>query len=304
MKRSTNLAWSELRVGILLLAAFLVGTSAIVFFSGIREYFRPTFPVHTYLTKVSGLKPGAVVMLSGVTVGNVTTLDLAPEKDAVKVSMKIYTALGEAVRENATATLGSQGLLGDKYIELDPGSQELPPIAVDGVIQPNLDALDIDQVMGQAEDVTKKLNDLLDEMTGLAREIREGGGTAGKLLADSGLYDNARKAAAELTDTAKALSETASTYDKLGDKVGKTFLEGDGTLKRLADNPEPFEKLNASLGHMDTVLGRLEEGEGALGKLLNDPEMADEMTGLVQDIRALVTDIKEHPKRYFDVSVF
>lgn len=303
MKRSTNLAWSELRVGLILVAALLVGTVAVTSFSGIREYFRPTFPLTTRFSQVSGLKPGAVVMLSGVLVGNVKDLAIPPGKSPeVEVTMAIYTARRKDIRADAEASLGSQGLLGDKYIEIAPGSPDQPPVAPGGRIA-GTTPTDFTQVVDQAQDAADRLGALLDEVTALAKAMRKGEGTAGRLVTDPALYDQARDAAGALSDTAKELSETARAYRDLGARISQ-MTEADGTMHRLTTDPEPFERLTRAMGHLDAVLAKVEAGEGTLGRAVNDPELADEVTGLVKDLRGLVQDVQKHPDKYVRFTLF
>jgi phospholipid/cholesterol/gamma-HCH transport system substrate-binding protein len=303
MKRSTNLAWSELKVGLLLVVAFLVGTVAIVSFSGIREYFRPTFPLYTVMKQVSGLKPGAVVMLSGVRVGNVTGLAIAPEgKGGVRVAMNIFTDNADDVRRDAHASLGSQGLLGDKYIELAAGTAMAPPVSPGATITGDTPT-DFSEVVGSAQDATAKLTEVLDELASLTRELRTGKGTAGQLIRDPGLYDDARKATEAFAGTATDVTETARTYRELGDRLNQV-LEQDGTLHKLASDGQPFDRLNEALARLDRVLSRVESGEGTLGKAVNDPELMDELTGLIKDTRRLVNEVEQDPKKYIHFSVF
>lgn len=303
MKRSTNLAWSELRVGLILVVALLVGTVAVMSFSGIREYFRPTFPLQTHFSQVSGLKPGAVVMLSGVLVGNVTDLAIPPgDTPGVEVTMAIYTARRKDIRADAQASLGSQGLLGDKYIEIAPGSPDAEPVAPGGRIA-GTTPTDFTQVVDQAQDTADRLGTLLDEMTALTKALRTGEGTAGRLVTDHALYDQARDAAGALTDTATELTQTAQAYRELGARISE-MAEADGTMHRLSTDPEPFERLTRAMGRLDAVLAKVEAGEGSLGRAVNDPELVDEVTGLVKDLRRLVQDVEENPNKYVRFSLF
>jgi phospholipid/cholesterol/gamma-HCH transport system substrate-binding protein len=303
MKRSTNLAWSELKVGLLLVVALLIGTVAVVSFSGIRAYFRPTFRLSTHFDQVSGLKPGAVVMLSGVQVGSVKGLSLVPgEGQGVEVAMAVYAVHRPDIRADARASLGSQGLLGDKYVELTPGTAQAPPVTPGATIGGTAPT-DFTQVVGQAQDAADRLARLLDELTALAKTAREGEGTAGRLLRDPALYDEARGAAHALAGSANQVTDTAQAYRDLEKRLDE-MLAADGTLNRLAKDPEPFARLNEALGRMDTVLARVEKGEGSVGKAFSDPELADEITGLVKDLRGLVRDVEENPKKYVHVSLF
>jgi phospholipid/cholesterol/gamma-HCH transport system substrate-binding protein len=303
MKRSTNLAWSELKVGLLLVLALVIGTVAVVSFSGIREYFRPTFRLTTRFDQVSGLKTGALVMLSGVQVGSVTGLSLLPgEGPGVEVAMAVYTSHRNDIRADARASLGSQGLLGDKYIELAPGTPGAPPVAP-GANLGGTAPTDFTQVVGQAQDAADRLAHLLDQLTALAKDAREGEGTAGRLLRDPALYDDARGAAKAVAGSATQVTDTAQAYRDLGKRLND-MLAADGTLTRLAKDPEPFDRLNEALGRMDTVLARVEKGEGSVGKAFSDPELADELTGLVKDLRGLVKDVQDNPNRYVHFTLF
>ncbi len=319
MKRSTNLAWSELKVGIILVGAFLIGTITIVSFSGIREYFRPTFEIHAQMDKISGLKPGALVMLSGVHVGNVRRIQLsAGTGQGVLVSMRIYSQYQNDIRRDAKAMLGSQGLLGDKYVELDPGSGKVEPVHEGDIIAAGGDPSDIANIVGQAEDVTAQMKLLIAELTGLARELRTGQGTLGRMVQDDNLYQSARQTTDRLGDTAdklgqtadtfgdtaRAITEAGETYKKLGDALRKEIIEPDGTLKKLAQDPAPFENLSGSLVKVDAMLEKLAAGEGSLGKLLNDDEVTEELTGLLKDIRRLVNKIENNPKENIKITIF
>jgi len=312
MKRSTNMAWAELKVGILLVGAFLIGTVTIVSFTGIREYFRPTFEINTQMHKVAGLKPGAVIMLSGVRVGNVSTMHLsAGTGQGVDVTLKIFDQYSNNVRRDARATLGSQGLLGDKYIELEPGTGDAGPVQPGDIIASGGDPTDISAMVGQAENLTERMNTLLTEMTLLTHELRSGTGSVNKLIKDSTLYDNASRAAKQATDTAKKfgdtaeqISTTAKNYAQLSERLDATLLKPDGTLKRLANNPEPFEHLNQALARFDTLSKKLTEGDGTLSRLINDGTVDKELGGLLKDLRRLVQKMESNPKKYLHLTVF
>ena len=312
MKRSTNLAWSELKVGIILVGAFLIGTITVVSFSGIREYFRPTFEIHAQMDKISGLKPGALVMLSGVHVGNVKQIQLsAGTGQGVLVSMRIYSQYQNDIRRDAKAMLGSQGLLGDKYVELDPGHGEKEPVHPGDIIAAGGDPSDLSNIVGQAEDLTGQMKLLIAELTGLARELRTGTGTLGRMVQDDDLYNTAKQTTDRLAatadkfgDTAKSITEAGKTYKKLGDELRESIINQDGTLKKLAQDPAPFENLSSSLVKMDAVLEKLAAGEGSLGKLLNDDTVTEELTGLLKDIRRLVNKIEKNPKENIKITVF
>jgi len=180
------------------------------------------------------------------------------------------------------------------------------------------DPADLSGIVGQAQDLTTQMKKLFTELTGLTHELREGQGTIARMIQDDGLYDSAKKAAADLSgtahaldgtagafkDTANSITDTSNSYKKLGNDLRQTLIDQDGTLKKLAQDSAPFDSLNGSLAKMDTILSKLSQGEGTLGKILNDDTVAEELTGLLKDMRRLVNKIEKKPKENLKITVF
>jgi phospholipid/cholesterol/gamma-HCH transport system substrate-binding protein len=115
--------------------------------------------------------------------------------------------------------------------------------------------------------------------------------------------DQAR-ATLERVDGFLADERLASTFDDLA--VITQNLRGlsedlDGTnddLRRVAI------RADSAFVRADAILARLNEGEGTLGRFVQDPAMADELTTMVTELRVLLVDIRENPRRYLRLSIF
>jgi phospholipid/cholesterol/gamma-HCH transport system substrate-binding protein len=90
----------------------------------------------------------------------------------------------------------------------------------------------------------------------------------------------------------------------LGEQLNTTLLAPDGTLKRLANNPEPFEHLNQALAHFEKLSKTIAEGDGTLSRLINDGTVDRELGGLLKDLRSLVQKMEAEPKKYLHFTVF
>jgi len=200
----------ELRLGAFILLAlacfavaiFLIGNRAAMFHAGYR--------LNTQFDNVAGLEEGAAVRVGGVRKGEVKHIVL-PRKpgDKVEVQMELDNITHGVVKKDSIAAIRSEGLLGDKYIEISFGSSgdlksgdtiaSQPPIQFSNLFAKADSLLD---TAGGALDNIRDLSANLDTISG---KINAGRGTAGALINDRTVYQNAANATSALADDAEAL---------------------------------------------------------------------------------------------------
>ena len=97
--------------------------------------------------------------------------------------------------------------------------------------------------------------------------------------------------------------------------MASTLADLSVITSNLKDLSDDFQSTNAELRqmtaradsafvHADAILTRMSAGDGTLGRLLQDTQMADELTATVTELKVLLTDIRENPRRYLRLSVF
>src|SRR5437763_16774629 len=114
--RGQSLAWKELRVGILVVTSFVLLFVAIFFIGGENGLFTPKYNITAYFQSANGLHKGAVVLLDGVTIGNVSNVQLLPQaapERAVEATLRLDRRFQSMIRTNAMVSIGTVGLLGD-----------------------------------------------------------------------------------------------------------------------------------------------------------------------------------------------
>lgn len=336
MKRSVNITWAELKVGLVVMVGFVLFSLAILSFGTIRNFFVPRVQVEALFPNVKGLKKGAPIWVAGVEVGNVKEILFPRESQpsGIRVVMEIDSAMRGMIKSDSTASIRTQGLLGDQYIEIALGSSSAPPLS-SGVPLQGILPIDIKELVsgssGTLEEISHFLKDvssltsdqiskLLQNLNTLISRLDQGGGTAGRLINDPALYNEMRDLAAASRKLVKKLEESKGTagklienpelYNRLSttaealENFSKKLERGEGTLGKLASDEELYQHLNQAAKRLDQMMAKIEGGEGVAGALIQDKELSKEMKGLVVDMRALVTDIKQNPKKYFNVSVF
>jgi outer membrane protein OmpA-like peptidoglycan-associated protein len=116
------------------LGAFIVGTLLIlatgVFLIGEKEFlFSPTFPLKADFQNVAGLSVGADVRVGGLREGTIQRIELPSRPDEkVTVVMKMQDSTRNIIRKDSVASIKTEGLLGDKYVEISFGSKEAPQV--------------------------------------------------------------------------------------------------------------------------------------------------------------------------------
>ena len=119
----------QVRIGAFILSGLLVFFAIIYLLGAQARYFERKYDLVTEFTEVGGLIEGATVRLAGVQVGRVTEVRLPEQSGAkVRVTLTIARRYSERIRRDSEARIATQGLLGDKIVEITLGSASAPPL--------------------------------------------------------------------------------------------------------------------------------------------------------------------------------
>ena len=387
MEEKKQVSLSELRVGIFVILGAGVLAFAVFQIGSTAGLFMETFHARTYLNNVSGLKPGDIVLLGGVEIGNVTGVRITPadrmpetaanilaqarigdleDQDSILaadlanldqrindlrthyqsvtieqgsaseqarvlraqlddfedlrsqavrdlervreraqrarddlqnivVRMEIQTGYRDWIRSDSYISLGSVGLLGDKYIQISLGRASDPPRSVPGAIpgrwwgEEEVEFVEItgrpqtgfEELITGANDILVNFRTLSEKVQDIVSRFESGEGTVGKFLTDPSFYNN-------LNDTVLAAKGTMDDASR----VLQDFSGGDGTISRLIHEPDLYERISGSAARLDRVLADLEAGEGTVGKLLKDPELYDNAREMMASIRSVASRLE------------
>jgi phospholipid/cholesterol/gamma-HCH transport system substrate-binding protein len=265
-----------------------------------------------YFANAAGLVRGAPVWLAGVEVGNVYSLKIVnlDEKRKIEAKFNVLSSVREMITEDATIKIGTIGFIGDRYLEIIPGTAGLPLIEEGAEIR-SVSPADVGSMFAEGEKTMLKAQDLVDNLTGLTGKLKNGEGTAGQLFTNDALYHEMTKMLAAMTVLVEGLQEnqakiTASIDNISGnlDGITEKVNENEGTIGRLIADPGLYDNLHASSGRIDSILAKINQGRGTAGAMVNDDELYQEIKNLIVRIENLVTDIEQNPRKYFKFSVF
>ncbi|MGH9327986.1 MAG: MlaD family protein [Terriglobia bacterium] len=277
MPQRKELAWRQLRVGMMVGIAIIIIVVAIFFVSGPVGVLRAHYILKGYFANAQGLKEGSQVQLAGVAVGSVSKIRLSNSTSpnrAVEVMMKISQSFQPDIRRDSVASIQTAGLLGESFVNISRGSPTQPSIPAQGEVNTEQSA-DIKKVVQNANDVLSNLTTLSSKLNDITNEITTGHGTIGKFIYDPALYNR-------LNDTVSKLQST----------LGQ-ITQGHGTIGQLVSNDALYQKLNSTVDRANSLMDEIQRGQGTLAKLINDPSMYNNLNKTVLEARDLMATINQ-----------
>ncbi|MGH7453604.1 MAG: MlaD family protein [bacterium] len=301
MRRWTN----EVIVGAAIVLAIAIGIYGYVFLREIPVRHRG-FEITIIFENVTGLENGDGVTVSGLKVGHVKQMRLESGHVTVRVWMD-----GEVpLPRDSRAAIRSIGMIGEKYIDLKLGAAKENLQEGDTIVGAYINDLadaggSLSELMSQATSLLAKLNTVLD--TTLNRR-------GPQALAIS--LDNIQRLTSRLDKSfeknARHLDNTMANLDTMSSSVGSFWHRRETALDSAAQNfsasavrlPKVVAQLDSVLTVTRKLLAEVENQRGTVGKMLHDDEMYRKANQTVDDLQALLDDVKKNPGKYLQVSVF
>ncbi len=325
MSRQGQLAWSQVKVGLLVVTALAILVIMIMNLEQGMGLLSSQTKFRAVVPHTQGLKVGGPVRMNGVDIGNVHQIAIAQDQPKVEITFTVKKSVAQHIREDATVNIRPMGLLGDKFLEVLPGTPAKPSLPPDSLLVGQAEA-DLTSVATDATATIENVNTAIKEMQQILLSISQGQGTAGKLLSDPTLYNQSK----QVLDNLGAVSEKSL---KLLDKVD----HGDGTIGRLVTDKELYTRANQAVKELtalatklndqngtlvkladptlykrlesfttrgEQLLAKVESGQGTMGKLVTQDELYQRADKLLTEVEELVAEVKKNPTKYFKFSVF
>lgn len=325
MKRSMDVRWAEVRVGLVLILALVLLGAGIFMIGEKTRLFTPTTTVEVVLPEVQGLKEGAPVWLSGLVIGTVEKISFAHplRSDRIVVTLSLEADAARRLGQDAAVTIQTRGLLGEKYVDISPGEQHgVPKEPLQGQAPRG-----IDQIMERAYSAFERL-------AALAEKLEGGEGSLTRLVEDPALYDNLVRLTGRLQEVTTKVAEGDGSLARLLEdptlyerflafadrgqqavaeleSLAVTLKDPQGTIGRLAHDRALYDEGLATLSQtrrsmvaLEDMLARVQSPEGTLGRLITDDELHRALERTLRDFDALLRDLQENPGRYVDFSLF
>ena len=197
-------AGNSMRLGIFVFAAIALLITGIYFIGQKQQLFSNTFHIKAMFKNVNGLQIGNNVRFAGINIGTVDKIQMISDT-AVRVSLVIDEDSRKFIRKDASAIIGSDGLMGDKLITIAPGDS--------GDEIRNNDFIQTTQPISM-DDIMAKFKIAADEVADILDQVHSGRGTIGKLLMDSSFAKNINQTVTNLKTGSSAINADVKDVQK------------------------------------------------------------------------------------------
>lgn len=296
----------EIKTGIIVIGGILL---FILGFSYLKStpLFDDSKIFYAVYQNVGGLQTGTQVSINGFSVGKVNNIQFKDDTGYLVVTFTVSNSF--EFSKNSKAELYDTGIIGGKGIQIKPVFDDGPKAqsgdtlltntrpGLTELVQQKLAPLQIkvEGAVSNADSLLMNVNDVLDENT--RKSLRE---SIQGLSAVMNSFEKSSATLNELLETNKMhidsslsnINTLTSNFAKFSDSIAATNLSA--TIKNL----------ESTIKNLDALLGKMEKGEGTLGKLMKNEELYDNLTAASKELDLLLQDFRLNPKRYVNVSVF
>ncbi len=317
MRRSEIITKDALRVGVLAVIALAILAYAVLKLGRAARLFTTRYTLVSFVPNAAGLREGGQVTVAGQLAGSITKIEFLPvDVDTtrnLRITVQIDTKLQQQVRNDSRVILRNQGLLGDRYFDITPGT---PRFAVlrqgDTLLLGN--SVDYEMLVQRASAALTDVVGLTHDLRSLTQSLVNGKGTIGQLLTNRDLYD---KLNGTLSSTSTLLArlqnpkgsvgrllDDPQLYVNLTQMIGQVdtlvtrINSGQGTAGKLLQNDSLYTNLVTVTAHADSLVSTIAHGNGTASKIFTDSQLYDQLVESVRHLNAVLADVKQNPKKY------
>ena len=202
MPKERNYKW---KLGFFAVATLIVAIGAIYYIGKQKNKFGSVFRLSALFNSVSGLKLGSNVRLGGIDVGTVDDIALVTDT-SVLVQMVMHKDIQKFIKKDAKASIGSEGLMGDKVVVISPGTAG-QPMVVEGDSLVSRQPIETDQILASLKTSADNAAVITANLADISNRINHGQGALGKLLHDTSLSSNISSTMKNLKKSSEGLNE-------------------------------------------------------------------------------------------------
>lgn len=285
---------SAIVVGLFVLIGVVLLIAGILFLGGQQKRFTSTIQLKTIFKDVAGLKTGNNVWFSGVKIGTVKRIRFTSNSQ-VEVDMNVEQASAGYIRKDALATLGSDGLIGNRLIVIVGGTNRAAPIEEDDVLR-SREALSTESILDTLQVTNRNLLKITQDVGAVVTRVKNGRGLAGALITDTTILTNFKASMGSLqraSNNAVQMTNSLSTFTAKLNRPGTLAndLVTDTTIVRdirssTARLRQVANQANDAISDVKQATQKLNNGNSAIGVLTSDLSVGNDIRGTIRNLNS------------------
>jgi phospholipid/cholesterol/gamma-HCH transport system substrate-binding protein len=271
MKKNTT---NKMKLGIFISLGIAVFILAIYFIGEKQQLFRSTFRLSGVFKDVAGLQAGNNVRLSGINVGTIDNVTIISDT-SVRVVILVDENARKFIKKDAVASIGSEGLMGNKVLIINPGTGEKKIIEDNDMIA-TTQPTEIDEILKSLKSTIDNTSSITNDLAIITNNVQSGKGTIGRLIMDKSWRQNFDSTFANLKEGSVGFRVFMDKADDLDEILT--------SLKATIDNTSNITN------DLSKITDNIQSGKGTVGMLLTDQSLG-------QNLDSIFINLKEGSKR-------
>lgn len=291
----------DIRLGLFVMLGILLFVAGIFMIGSKEDMFRKTFSISAVFSTATGLKPGDYVRYNGVRVGVVEGVQLISDS-SVRVDMRIREEKRSFIRKDAVASIASDGLMGDKIINIVSGKEKLSPVENHDVIR-SVNPVNMDAMIKTLTETNDNISVITANLRQLTTEMNASKGVLNALIRDTLMskdlqqsFRNIEQATAQLNSVGGNLQQVMSDVRSGRNSVG-AVLQDTVLAQNLSHSIQQIkttsDQLLAASDQLCTAAAKINAGHGTVNKMLSDSVMAADVEQSIKNIRQATVTLNE-----------
>ncbi len=310
----------EIKLGILFITALLLIIWGINYLKG-KDIFTRQIVFYAVYDEVSGLLASNPVTVSGVKIGQVDQIRFMPDGSG-RVLIRAVVDRQIKIPVNSAAYIAASDIFGYKELQIGLGDHHNYIKSGDtlkGIFKPSF----AEALARQLEPMQDQAQSFIDRLDSIITSVNSILGPENRLIINESIQ-SFQQSVHSIENTARIIDKTVedesarlSHIFKMAEAIISNIENNNESIDRIIKNFEGISDTLASeevgntianaaeaLESLNTIVKKIERGEGSAGLLLNDDELYDKLKGSSEQLELLLEDIKNNPQRYFNISVF
>jgi phospholipid/cholesterol/gamma-HCH transport system substrate-binding protein len=267
MNKESGFQW---KLGMFVIIGLVLFVTTIYFVGKQKNLFGSTFNLKSNFKSVSGLEVGNNVRFAGINIGTVSDIQLKTDSSVVVVFL-IKDEVRKFIKTDATASIGSDGLMGDKVLTISPGIASNKIVEDNDVIASKL-SIDMEDLMGSVKKSVDNAGIITTQLAQFTFSMNNGNGTLSKLMTDKEMASSIKKSLLNLETSTNEFSSFTTKMNNGNGALSKLVTDKkmgkmvDSTMKNLQETTKGFTEITEAAKHNFLLRGYFKKKEKAEDK--------------------------------------
>jgi phospholipid/cholesterol/gamma-HCH transport system substrate-binding protein len=257
-------------ISLFLVAIFVIGSK--------QNMFTSTMKINSVFETVSGLLEGSIVRFNGISVGTVDKINII-SGDKVMVEMTIVSSVRKFIKRDSQVKIISEGLIGNKIIDITPGGQDVPSVDEGGWLV-SVKPVEAEDIMKSLKETGDNASIVTKDLASIVAKVNGGEGTLGQLINNNSLYNGVDSTMRGFANSTGLVNNVLKNISSSVDII---------TLEVIPMT----QKIRSITQDISEITGKMNSSESVVGTLLTDTNFANNLKSLMRNADQTTANLEQ-----------